>query len=247
MSRASDSGSPPGRGNRRAPGRPARLSHDMILEAAKTIPFDELSFTTVAAALNVSREALYKYFKNVDGLRAALATKLGGEQVFEGQWETWKTDSGSIASLLTEIALNFRTWVEENEHNPSLFRLEYGALRFAHGGHSSVLLERMEDFLTAASDYNVPPDQAMMLWQITGDVMTTTGSIGTPANFEREFRSDLAQFLSESDKEFPALETYLKTEPNPARPHTYDITLRALVLGLAVLYGLGNTDPRQGE
>ena len=223
---------------RRTPGRPARLSHEIILEAAGKIPFEELSFSTVATELGVSTQALYKYFRNLDALRAGLAAKLSGQNVYEGQWRLWRSESEDIASLLTQIALSFRSWIEQNEHSPSLFQLEYGGIRFRDGGHSPVLLGAMEDFLHSASEHGVPVEQAVALWQITGDVMTTTGSLRASNEFEQEFRSDLASQVSEAEADFPMIDSYLETEPGPKQLHHYDLTVRALVLGLATLLEL---------
>ena len=151
MSDASDSNFPPKGRSGKTPGRPARLSHEAILEAAQSVPFDELSFASVASQLHVSREALYKYFKNIDTLRAALAAKVSAQAIFEGEWQEWRRRDGGLTAYLTEIVLHFRTWIQQFEVDPALFRLQYGAIRFANGGSNPTLLERMDDFVATAS------------------------------------------------------------------------------------------------
>jgi len=227
-------------GSRRSPGRPRVLSHKRIVETAKSIPFEDLSFARVSAELGVSPQALYKYFSNIGELRAALAGALSAEREFKEQWNDWRTSDDGITGFLTKIGVNYRRWLQVNELEPALFRLEYGGIRFASGYRTAVLLERMDHFLLVASELGVPLGQAMRLWHVTSDVMTTTQSLEVTDDFERDFRLELAQYLDESDEQFLSLEAYLETEPETNPPHAYEDTVRALILGLSVLYGLGN-------
>lgn len=78
-------------------GRPALLSRELILDAARQIPARELTMPVVARRLNVSAAALYRHFESRDALLAALGAQLA--DAFElrpadpARWRDWLLDT----------------------------------------------------------------------------------------------------------------------------------------------------------
>jgi AcrR family transcriptional regulator len=70
---------PQATGERRATGRPARISRERILDEARQIPARELSMHVIARRLGVNVAALYYHFESRDALFGALVAQLSTE------------------------------------------------------------------------------------------------------------------------------------------------------------------------
>lgn len=79
-------------------GRPAQISREKILEAASTLPLDDLSVSAVASRLGVTHGSLYKYFPSRAALVAAVMIDRGERlQVPDPDgtaWQEWVLAAG---------------------------------------------------------------------------------------------------------------------------------------------------------
>jgi AcrR family transcriptional regulator len=240
-------GEPPRRAN--TVGRPRVLSKERIINAARDLPFDEISFPTVASKVGVSSQALYKYFPNAGALRAAIAAALVREI---GVKEAWNTNSGSrqeFIDFLKKLSENYRAWLRINNLNPELFGLAYGGTRFKNGHETPVLLERLETFLHIAASAEISPKDAFEMWGIITDRMTSTGTMEVPEDHDAEFRANLKQASAGSEQEFPFIQEFLRSDLPPAieSDKYYEILHEALRRGLADLYNLSSSAPDASE
>lgn len=78
-------------------GRPALISRERILDAARQIPARELTMPAVALRLGVSAPALYRHFDSRDALLAALGAELSAEfkliPANPQRWREWLMDT----------------------------------------------------------------------------------------------------------------------------------------------------------
>ena len=144
---------PPRRSN--TVGRPSVLSKKRIIDAARDMPFEQISFSAVAAKVGVSSQALYKYFPNAGALRAAIAATLATEIGFQQNWKPAPDTANEFIFFLEKLTKNYRAWLRVNNLSPKLFQIAYGATRFANGHETPVLLERLETFLHVAANRQV--------------------------------------------------------------------------------------------
>jgi AcrR family transcriptional regulator len=93
---------------RRAGGRPARISREQILAAARRIPANELTMPKVAERLGVNAAALYYHFASRDALLAELSAVLVNEFALRPadprHWREWLL--GTAEELLCFLLAN---------------------------------------------------------------------------------------------------------------------------------------------
>ena len=217
-------------------GRPSVLSRERILEAAAGIDTADLSFGQLALELGVTAPSLYRYFANLEELRRALAADVIDRTEFLDDHPI-----GDFESYLVRFLMDYRDWLIENELNPELFAIEYGAIRFEQSVAAEPLLTRLEDFLATAEREGVPLDKAMRIWWVITDWMATTRSTRLQERFVQEFHEHLAGVLAALEMEhFPRIRSYL-VEPvgeGLSRRDVYEFSTRALIRGLLVQTGL---------
>jgi TetR/AcrR family tetracycline transcriptional repressor len=133
-------------------GRPAKISREQILEAARQLG-DEVSFSRIAARLGVRQPALYYHFKSRDELLDALMAELAREFApAPGRPQRWR-------SWLEQTALDFYDFLLAN---PSMFAVENWRGVAVLGLHLiEVVLETLE-----GAGYSV--EQAGRTWEAIG-------------------------------------------------------------------------------
>lgn len=224
-----------GRERRRA-GRPSILSEASILDAARCVPVDELSFLCIGKRLGVSAQAIYRYFPNLDQLRSALAVKIVNEAEFLDDQPL-----GDFEAYVVRFLIDYRDWLAESGLSPAHFEIAYGATKLANGGAPEQLYTRLEDFLETAAREGVASDAALQVWFAITDFMSRSLSVQLPDDFARDFHADLAAGLAENGSQrFPRLMAYLGQTRNgeAASGDFYEQSARALVRGLMYEVGL---------
>jgi AcrR family transcriptional regulator len=213
-------------------GRPRKLSKEAIIEAAKSLPGSELGFPQVARKLNVSAQALYRYYPNLAALRADLAGALVElvPSFVPADGETLP-DVAAIALAMGEAHASF---LKDSRVDPSIFATEFGALRFAGGEPDARLLVRLERWLRVSTDAGLSMADAIMSWHIMADFLGSTDSLRLPTDYNVRFHADLKQMIARSDDLYPGIEQYLAGEIADLED-LFQVSLEAIACGLSRL------------
>ena len=222
-------------------GRPSLLSRDAILDIAQEIDEKDLSFSGVAEALGVAPTSLYHYFGNLEELRTAITQRLIEKVEFLDNHPP-----GDFCSYLIRFLLDYRDWLEELSLDPSLFKIDFGALSFTDDSPPEPLYVRLENFMTTADAEGVDLETAISIWFVITDFMSRSLSICLPERYLAGIQKEMKIFLKVRDAdEFPLIRSYLEGYSQKAVPSRslYETSVRVLVKGLAQEFNLDG-DPR---
>jgi len=211
-------------------GRPRKLSREAIIEVAKGIPGSQLGFPRVARQLNVSTQALYRYYPNLAALRADLAGALvESAPSFEPSDGRALTD---VEAMALEMGKGHATLLRESRVDPSIFTTEFGAVRFRGGEPDARLLVRLEKWLRVNADAGVSMADAILAWHLVTDFLGSTGSLNLPEDYNAQFHSDLKEMIALSDGAYPRIEQYLAGE-NANLEGLFWVSLEAIASGVS--------------
>lgn len=105
-----------------------QATHQLMLEDG----YDQFNFMKLATALDVSRTALYKYYRNKDELLQAYLTQQMEDFVKRIETTDWPVVYQDKLSLLIDLIFDFadthsistqvptQQWTKENEHEPEI-------------------------------------------------------------------------------------------------------------------------------
>ncbi|WP_129838243.1 TetR/AcrR family transcriptional regulator [Streptomyces sp. RFCAC02] len=140
----------------RGPGRPSRLSRERIVAAALDGGLDTLTMRDLAARLDVSHSALYRWVRDRDGLfdlvsEVMVARVLPADEPTAGTWRDWLARlAWAMHDEFLAVPGYAARVARPHRHNPASF----GLLR--------------ERVVTAFERAGVPHDLAVQSWLIFG-------------------------------------------------------------------------------
>ncbi|MER6951387.1 TetR/AcrR family transcriptional regulator [Nonomuraea sp. NPDC000554] len=140
----------PPTGSRHRGGRPPRISREQILRAAERFAPEDLSMSSLAAALGVTHSALYNYFPSRSALLAAITAEAAG------RLEIPSPDDRSWQEWLVEAAFAHR----------SLFMDHLGSLDAVTAKLTAMGAPLLETFTTVLSAAGFTPEQANDAFQL---------------------------------------------------------------------------------
>jgi len=163
------------------------------------------SFSTVAARLDVSPQALYSYFQNMDALRLAVAAQqlehLSRPQAVHGD----------LAGFLLSSIIEFRRWLDANDLDltaplDSSFPLGLSSEPPA----TLVFKEQLEQFLEATAAEGIDPTTSMTLFVIVSDFVTSSRLIRFRESWWEDFDELLGNTEELKDGGFAQIASYRK-------------------------------------
>lgn len=185
---------------RRARGRPARISREQIVAAARRAPGPELTMQGVADELGVSRKALHYYVGNRQGLLTLVVVDR-----FEQELERVELPAdGDWRAVLRAYAHAYRDGLVQvgvvAEHTP--FR----------GVGATAVLALAERVLAALLDAGFSPDEARRGVTAVANIAQSAAQNVLRDIHRAETRAALEN-VAEGD--YPALRRVLETAPHP--------------------------------
>lgn len=224
-------------------GRPRVLSRRKILEAARHVPPEELSFKKLAGQLDVSTQAFYRYFTNIEELKYQLSQQflrdIADERDSRPVHPTSSTSN--FSDFILSFLLDFRKATKPNQAHPSLHENHWGSIGPDQDPLSTWMISRLEAYFRVAQKFGVDLNDAAQIWWITADFLASSRAhTVSSADFEK-FHIGLRQSMTPTeDSEFTAVAAYLRqSENHELSPDAFFTRYaRTLVRGLAHEFGL---------
>ncbi|KUI22912.1 TetR family transcriptional regulator [Mycobacterium sp. GA-1285] len=209
----------------RTRGRPARISRDQIVAAARDVASADLTMQAVADALGVSRKALHYYVGDREGLLTLVVADL-----FERELTSVELPDGDDwRAVLRAYTVAFRNGLIQVGAATDFTRL-----RGIGAAAALALADRVLDALLSAG---FTPDTARYGLTAASNIAQSaahSSAAQTPSGVHRHRAETSAALESEPDDTYPALRAVLASA-EPKRhdaEHQFDFEVEVLIAGL---------------
>jgi len=213
------------------------------MEVARRIPQEELSFNAIGTQLGVSKQAMYRYFTNLEALKEALSRSflrdIADERDTRGVSQSTANDN--FCDFFLSFVLEFRQAAEANPSYHKLKESNWGGIGPDKDPMSTWLTSRLEMYFRIAKHCNVDLNDAVQMWWVGVQLCGLSGENGVSDSDLEKFYIGLEQAApSGDDAEFPTIAAYLRDSQDREMSSDAFFTryARAVVWGLAHEFGL---------
>lgn len=208
---------------RRARGRPAKISREQIVDAARGIAAHELTMQAVADALGVSRKALHYYVGDRQGLLSLLVVDRFDTELAAFDLPTnadWQTVLRSYARAFRGGLIQVGVTVD---HTP------------LRGAGATAALDMAERVITLLLQAGFHADDARKGLTALANIAQSAAQIAVQmSSGQHDYGAETAAALGESAGQYPALARALSGAP-PSAEEQFEFELDVVIAGLEAM------------
>ena len=211
-------------------GRPAKLSRDVILEAARSLSRTDFSFQDIATQLNVSPQSLYHYFASKEELCATLAEDdMESIPIVDSSTLEWRDYCRTQIRMFTE-------WMSESSEPAHLFQGRFGWISM-DGSPNLNFLNHVDEAVGSLMKAGFSPREAMNLTLI---LLALTVRAHQPDPRQNSFdraRTSIEDAVQATEKDALTNLRNALADPSPHRLSSmFDTVIELVIAGAAARY-----------